>query len=52
MTYAQPSVLVIDDESGILDTLRILLKNSARPDSTRCGRSRRTSCSRTSGCPR
>jgi DNA-binding NtrC family response regulator len=28
MTYAQPSVLVIDDESGILDTLRILLKNS------------------------
>jgi two-component system response regulator HydG len=26
MTQAQPSVLVIDDESGILDTLRILLK--------------------------
>jgi DNA-binding NtrC family response regulator len=24
---AQPSILVIDDESGILDTLRILLKN-------------------------
>ncbi len=24
----QPSILVIDDESGILDTLRILLKNS------------------------
>jgi two-component system response regulator HydG len=24
----QPSVLIIDDESGILDTLRILLKNS------------------------
>ena len=23
----QPSILVIDDESGILDTLRILLKN-------------------------
>jgi DNA-binding NtrC family response regulator len=28
MTNTQPSVLVIDDESGILDTLRILLKNS------------------------
>jgi two-component system response regulator HydG len=28
MTLTQPSVLVIDDESGILDTLRILLKNS------------------------
>jgi two-component system response regulator HydG len=28
MTTTQPSVLVIDDESGILDTLRILLKNS------------------------
>ncbi len=27
MSY-QPSILVIDDESGILDTLRILLKNS------------------------
>jgi two-component system response regulator HydG len=28
MTLTQPSVLVIDDETGILDTLRILLKNS------------------------
>ena len=28
MTDTQPSVLVIDDESGILDTLRILLRNS------------------------
>ncbi|MFQ5550167.1 MAG: sigma-54-dependent transcriptional regulator [Gemmatimonadales bacterium] len=28
MTTNQPSILVIDDESGILDTLRILLKNS------------------------
>jgi DNA-binding NtrC family response regulator len=28
MTSTQPSVLVVDDESGILDTLRILLKNS------------------------
>ncbi|MDH3498472.1 MAG: response regulator, partial [Gemmatimonadota bacterium] len=28
MTDQLPSVLVIDDESGILDTLRILLKNS------------------------
>jgi two-component system response regulator HydG len=28
MTVTQPSVLVIDDETGILDTLRILLKNS------------------------
>jgi CheY-like chemotaxis protein len=28
MTSTQPSVLVIDDESGILDTLRILLRNS------------------------
>jgi two-component system response regulator HydG len=28
MTQSLPSVLVIDDESGILDTLRILLKNS------------------------
>ena len=26
MTQQQPSVLVIDDESGILDTVRILLK--------------------------
>ena len=28
MTQKQPSILVIDDETGILDTLRILLKNS------------------------
>ncbi|MFQ6046954.1 MAG: sigma-54-dependent transcriptional regulator [Gemmatimonadales bacterium] len=28
MSVARPRVLVIDDESGILDTLRILLKNS------------------------
>jgi DNA-binding NtrC family response regulator len=28
MSTARPSVLVVDDESGILDTLRILLKNS------------------------
>ncbi|MEE8117888.1 MAG: sigma-54 dependent transcriptional regulator [Gemmatimonadales bacterium] len=28
MSHNQPSILVIDDESGILDTLRILLKNS------------------------
>jgi DNA-binding NtrC family response regulator len=28
MSYSEPSVLIIDDESGILDTLRILLKNS------------------------
>ena len=28
MTAARPCVLVIDDESGILDSLRILLKNS------------------------
>ena len=28
MTTQSPSVLIIDDESGILDTLRILLKNS------------------------
>ncbi len=28
MSAARPSVLVVDDESGILDTLRILLKNS------------------------
>jgi two-component system response regulator HydG len=27
MTAPQPSILVIDDESGILETLRILLKN-------------------------
>ncbi len=27
MSAPQPSILVIDDESGILDTLRILLKN-------------------------
>ena len=28
MSQNQPSVLIIDDEAGILDTLRILLKNS------------------------
>jgi len=28
VSYNQPVILVIDDESGILDTLRILLKNS------------------------
>jgi DNA-binding NtrC family response regulator len=28
MSTTRPSVLVVDDESGILDTLRILLKNS------------------------
>jgi len=28
VTQKQPSILVIDDEAGILDTLRILLKNS------------------------
>jgi two-component system response regulator HydG len=28
MSAGRPSVLVVDDESGILDTLRILLKNS------------------------
>ncbi len=28
MSENQPSILVIDDESGILDTLRILLKKS------------------------
>ena len=28
MSAAQPTILVIDDEMGILDTLRILLKNS------------------------
>jgi two-component system response regulator HydG len=28
MTLSQPSVLIIDDEAGILDTLRILLRNS------------------------
>ncbi len=28
MTQALPSILIIDDEAGILDTLRILLKNS------------------------
>jgi two-component system response regulator HydG len=28
MTLTQPTVLVIDDETGILDTLRILLRNS------------------------
>ena len=28
MSENQPSILVIDDESGILETLRILLKKS------------------------
>ena len=28
MSQTRPSVLIIDDEAGILDTLRILLKNS------------------------
>jgi len=36
---AQPSILVIDDEAGILDTLRILLKNSGfNPETAQGGK--------------
>ena len=58
---AQPSILVVDDESGILQTLQILLKNEgfdvttaqgARRGSRPSRRMRPTSCSPTSGCPR
>ena len=28
----KPSVLIVDDESGILDTLRILLRNEPEHD--------------------
>ena len=35
---SQPSVLVVDDESGILDTLRILLRNEGFEVRTRPGR--------------
>jgi two-component system response regulator HydG len=39
MRAQKPSILVIDDESGILDTLRILLKNSGfTPDTAQGGR--------------
>jgi two-component system response regulator HydG len=39
VTQDQPSVLIIDDEAGILDTLRILLKNSGfKPETAQGGR--------------
>ena len=57
----QPSILIIDDESGILDTLRILLKNEGFEVTTaqggkagleRSAPARPTSSSPTSGCRR
>ncbi len=39
MRLSQPSILIIDDESGILETLRILLKNQGfRPETAQGGR--------------
>ncbi len=39
MTQDRPSILIIDDEAGILDTLRILLKNSGfRPETAQGGK--------------
>ena len=57
----KPTVLVVDDESGILDTLRILLRNEGFEVTTaqggkaawsRSAPGRTTSFSRTCGCPR
>jgi two-component system response regulator HydG len=39
VTQIQPRILVIDDEAGILDTLRILLKNSGfKPETAQGGK--------------
>ena len=56
----KPSVLVVDDESGILDTLRILLRNEGFEVTTAQGGKAGleqirggapTSCCPTCGCP-